>query len=1615
VGFLRRLYPLLCGTSLAALFTMRDFARILKVCCSVFRRSFGRETALFAALAFSLCTRAWGWPPSEQDVIGALVEVTGNPTALQGWSHYERSHAPTPARNDPRFGTRWERRGEELRVFFFDRFAPSGLSEIRIHLQIPKPEEALASSEDAGFHATLNGVQFRERESATADAPHREVYLGDVTSRESLEDRLRLAINDNEVLNPWHRRRVPELVKEWKESTSAIATKPQTEMVDFLWSQRQAGNLARGALIQMPTGMGKTETIQFFLKRLESGKVPFRLLWMVHGNDLVTQTAERLAPFLNSRKESVLAWNSVTVKTRDDRTQIGAGAMQHVFVSMDSLQADSENRALLQRWINKPGGAPLVLAVDEAHQMGDETYKALYDWLWKDFQSGIQARIGVTATPIHKTAGSIAEYFGNRSKWAFVEESEIDAVTGLPRISFLQQMNRAARKGYAPIPLVYALGKDPLEAHPTDNVYTREELASTQEMLRRFFPLKGIVYHATGASEAYGATSRMRQYQKEAVELGLPLYAVGGSDTPEQRTNELSSYKRSTHGILNLTGVGSVGLDLPGTNTVVLLHAPKDNLPLITQRFGRSARLIPGGPFTRWVDWTGSALKQMVADVASFTTKGWSETRRTKLKELLKRNEEQPSSETIKALYEVLGIDPNLVHADPTLFESILNEVSQASNLPRWDVKSADSQLSPHKLPQSAPNESLSAYLRREDVHKTLNLRLGRDVNDAVTTIIPGIVANAIAGDLVGVDPQQVLNSWGYYTSSLRKQAGEARKRELTFSAREASSQSSPHKLPQPGLNESLIAYLRREDVLRAINLRLGRDEKDTATAIANRDAARAIAGDLVGVNAQQVSNSWNGYTSSLRRQVGEARKRELTFSVREASSQLSPHKLPQPGLKESRRAYLSREDVLKALNLRLGRDEKDTATTITPGDAVRAIANDLVGVGSEQVYEGWNSYTSSLRRQAGGARKRELTFSVKEASSQPSTHKLPQSEPNEPLGVYLRREEVLITLNLRLGRDVNDAATTIIPADAARAISNDLVGVDPQQVSASWGGNTSLLRKQAGETREKQRALFLVREASSQLSPHKLPQPGLNESLLAYLRREDVLRALNLRLGRDEGNGATTMISGDAKNAIAGDLVGVDAQQIANRWRVYTSSLRRQAREARKNKLTFSVKDASVQSSRHKLLQSGPNESLGAYLRREEVLRTLNFRLGRDVNEDATAITSGEAARALADDLIGVDAQQVSKNWGTYISSLRKQAKEPGPTVQPSHGFWPQSQRLRQELPRLGHLHYTVARQLLERLKKRPSLEIYFVGRDADDFLRVAEEVTRAGAPELLPQLRRILLSNKLLGVDPANPSLYANLDRAAIRRLLESQGMSANGLAQREVLLFDVGFDGHVMRPILGALLEHSGLFPLAFYRQVHAEFLLSKPSKPLRVGEYAREDALEKKDRRESELQIKVGKEWQDLDSLWRQDPATALHQAFRVYGNLTVQEFPFAETILEQIHSGEISKEAALELWETPHQPLLSNPESFRDWLESFVEGKGLHATPTEVEQGDQEKLREDLARSHGRLIGIDPALYEAAHPREAAVNPGSEQARHQALCAGVLSRINSLPSTPAKTP
>jgi hypothetical protein len=292
---------------------------------------------------------------------------------------------------------------------------------------------------------------------------------------------------------------------------------------------------------------------------------------------------------------------------------------------------------------------------------------------------------------------------------------------------------------------------------------------------------------------------------------------------------------------------------------------------------------------------------------------------------------------------------------------------------------------------------------------------------------------------------------------------------------------------------------------------------------------------------------------------------------------------------------------------------------------------------------------------------------------------------------------------------------------------------------------------------------------------------------------------------------------------------------------------------------------------------------------------------------------------------------------------------------------------------------------------------------------LATTRAVASVLAPDIAPRVRRLVLSNRLLiAPSPVLPAL-SRLSVDAIWDVLRAQNFQL-AEARGRTYLFDAGgFEGHSVRPVLASLLKRTKLNPLALHKKVIPYFLVSRPEVAMHLPEGA---PLAKLQERWLRISMECDEQWQEFDEAYGEDPEAATLRFLRSYGSLRIAEFPLGDALERLRDEGYATEKQMADLFDSKERPLLRDAKFFRDWIETFVEGKGFHLVPDHLAE-DHKRLRIDFGRTQGRLKGLKwesgqpPEWeFEGTHSTEAAIAPESEMLRQGYFCARVIERAKS---------
>ena len=336
----------------------------------------------------------------------------------------------------------------------------------------------------------------------------------------------------------------------------------------------KSGN--RGALVVLPTGAGKTETlVEWLLDRMESDPSA-RVLWIVHQQELVDQAIDRFAACATGRPKGF---------TRRARAIHGAGSavatlaepeldIASITIQTLSRAVSGRNRSKFDKFLQRP----TYVVIDEAHHAASPSYSAVLDAIGATTP---RALIGLTATP---WPTSIAAHF--RLAERFPETvvnigSEELVVRGILARPILHTVETGLR--------FYLDSTERATAEHADfspQTLKRLDVAFRNAMVANAWRAqqdrwgKALVFavnidHADALVAALGS-------------VGADVRAIHSRSENDRRTT-LDWFRESSRPVLVSVGMLNEGVDLPDAGTAFLAR-PTTSRILLRQMIGRVLR-----------------------------------------------------------------------------------------------------------------------------------------------------------------------------------------------------------------------------------------------------------------------------------------------------------------------------------------------------------------------------------------------------------------------------------------------------------------------------------------------------------------------------------------------------------------------------------------------------------------------------------------------------------------------------------------------------------------------------------------------------------------------------------------------------------------------------------------------------------------------------------------------------------------------------------------------------------------------------------------------------------------------------------------------------------------
>jgi superfamily II DNA or RNA helicase len=337
------------------------------------------------------------------------------------------------------------------------------------------------------------------------------------------------------------------------------------------WTNNSSGS----ALVVLATGLGKTFVAAEALRRISASRPNLRVLVMAHTNDIVYQLERAFWPFLSPDQPTAIV-NGIERPEWSDLHHFPI-----VFGSRDTM-ASAEGSGV---------GFPDfdVVAVDECHHLGADTYERVLDTLDVGSPNG-PFLLGLTATPWRPNGEGLDHRFD-------APVASIDMVQGLQQ-GFLSNVDYRIYTDNVDWDALRALQGDRFTPKAINrtlfiNQWDDAVVERTQEAWAelggngRGIVFCGTIEHAEKVAariNSLGFTSARPIYSRSSS--GEAMGAI-------ERSRLLWNFADGRIGILCAVDVLNEGVDVPDVNLVVFQRVTHSRR-IFVQQLGRGLRLAPG-------------------------------------------------------------------------------------------------------------------------------------------------------------------------------------------------------------------------------------------------------------------------------------------------------------------------------------------------------------------------------------------------------------------------------------------------------------------------------------------------------------------------------------------------------------------------------------------------------------------------------------------------------------------------------------------------------------------------------------------------------------------------------------------------------------------------------------------------------------------------------------------------------------------------------------------------------------------------------------------------------------------------------------------------------------
>ncbi len=364
-------------------------------------------------------------------------------------------------------------------------------------------------------------------------------------------------------------------------SISGIEVRPfpyQQEMLDAIDVERRVHDRHRN-LVVAATGTGKTVIAALDYRRLcVDGRHP-RLLFVAHRREILEQSLRTYREVLGDGSFGEL----YVAGSRPER-------WEHVFASVQSLTSYGVS--------NIPTDAFEIVVIDEFHHAEARTYRRLLDHLTP------QELLGLTATPERADGVDVRSFFDGRTAAELRLWDALGADLLCPFHYFVAADGTDlrglswSRRGYDEAEL--------------ENVFTGNDARAriVLQQLRDKVSNVGMM-RALGFCVSVAHAEYMARVFNEA---GIPARSVIGSTPRHERDQALRDLRSRDVNVLFAADLFNEGLDIPETDTLLLLR-PTESATVFLQQLGRGLRRTRDKAVLTVLDFVGYHRKEFRFDL----------------------------------------------------------------------------------------------------------------------------------------------------------------------------------------------------------------------------------------------------------------------------------------------------------------------------------------------------------------------------------------------------------------------------------------------------------------------------------------------------------------------------------------------------------------------------------------------------------------------------------------------------------------------------------------------------------------------------------------------------------------------------------------------------------------------------------------------------------------------------------------------------------------------------------------------------------------------------------------------------------------------------------------